>query len=154
MSVDTFLTITDHLQQIRLHIKGSRNQSPGPTSSSDKYFDSVAFWKQAYTKAEATQSRLNDRIYELEQRVETLKLKLKQDDNVCDTPERGKRKGSKEPTVPDSHRKRKKTTNVSAGIGSSIEAGLERLSELISQENSTESSEYRLARDRSFANID
>lgn len=78
--------------------------------------------------------------------METLKLKLKQEDNVCDTPERGKRKGSKEPTVPDSQRKRKKTNNVSAGIGSSSEAGLERLSELISQENSTESSEYHVSK--------
>lgn len=130
--------LADHLQQIRLHIKGSRNQSP--TSSSDKYFDSVAFWKQAYTKAESTQSKLNDRIYELEQRVETLKLKLKQEDNLCDTPERSKRKGSKDPTVPDSQRKRKKTNNVSSGVGIGSEAELERLSELIIQENSNESS--------------
>lgn len=138
--------MADHLQQIRLHIKGSRNQSPSPTSSGDKYFDSVAFWKQAYTKAEATQSKLNDRIYELEQRVETLKLKLKQEDNNCETPERGKRKGSKEPTVPDSQRKRKKTSIVSSSVGATSEAELERLSELISQESSTESSEYRVSK--------
>ncbi|KAF4996213.1 hypothetical protein F66182_16375, partial [Fusarium sp. NRRL 66182] len=104
------------------------------------YFDSVAFWKQAYTKAEATQSELNDRIYELEQRVQTLKLKLKQEDNDCDTPERDKRKESKEPAAPDSQRKRKKTNNTPK-VGSSSEAELDRLSELICQENLTNSSE-------------
>ncbi|EED22014.1 hypothetical protein TSTA_092600 [Talaromyces stipitatus ATCC 10500] len=135
------ISVIDHLQQIRLHIKASRNHSPPSTNSSDKYFDSVAFWKQAYTKAEATQSVLNDRIYELEQRIETLKLKLKQDDSVCDTPERGKRKGSREPTVPDSQRKRKKTSNVSSGVVTTGEAELEQLNELISQDDSTGASQ-------------
>ncbi|QGA18175.1 hypothetical protein EYB26_005859 [Talaromyces marneffei] len=138
-SKPTSISVIDHLQHICLHIKSTRNHSPSSTSSSDKYFDSVAFWKQAYTKAEATQSKLNDRIYELEQRVETLKLKLKQEDNLYDTPERGKRKGSQEPTVPESQRKRKKTNNASAGIGLSSEAELERLTELVIQENSNES---------------
>jgi hypothetical protein len=88
---------------------------------------------------------LNDRIYELEQRVETLKLKLKQEDNACDTPERGKRKESKEPTVPDSQRKRKKTNNVSSGVWANSEAELERLNELISQDNSNDSSKCRVS---------
>jgi hypothetical protein len=42
-----------------------------------KYFESVAFWQQAYERSEAAQSKLLDRIYDLEQRNETLLAKSK-----------------------------------------------------------------------------
>jgi hypothetical protein len=42
----------------------------------DRFFDSVSFWQHAYERSEAEQSRLMDRIYELEQRNEALLAKL------------------------------------------------------------------------------
>ncbi|KAJ9205598.1 hypothetical protein DTO271D3_2475 [Paecilomyces variotii] len=66
--------IKDHILKIREHIKHGRD--PIRTSFPEKHLDSVAFWQQAYEKSEATQSKLLDRIYELEQRNEALLLKL------------------------------------------------------------------------------
>lgn len=42
----------------------------------DRFFDSVSFWQQAYERSEAEQSRLMDRVYELEQRNEALLAKM------------------------------------------------------------------------------
>ena len=50
--------------------------------SPEKFFDSVSFWKQAYEKSEAEQSKLQDRIFELEQRNQELAEKLRLRDNV------------------------------------------------------------------------
>ncbi|OKL61530.1 hypothetical protein UA08_03518 [Talaromyces atroroseus] len=131
-------SVVDHIQQIRLHIKQPRNHSPNPTSASDKYFDSVAFWKQAYTKAEDAQSKLNDRVYELEQRIETLKLKLKQDDGVYNAPESGKRKESKEPSITESQRKRQKANHTISSTLADSGIELVGLSDLITQQGASE----------------
>jgi hypothetical protein len=104
----------------------------------------VAFWKQAYTKAEDAQSKLNDRIYELEQRIETMKLKLKPDDIVCNTPEHGKRKGSKEPDVPGSQRKRQRTNHITPPTTADSGIELRALNDLISQQGSSEASRCTL----------
>ena len=50
----------------------AKGKEPHPVSLSDKFFDSVSFWQQAYEKSEAEQSKLLDRIFELEQRNEAL----------------------------------------------------------------------------------
>ncbi|KMU74089.1 hypothetical protein DIZ76_016672 [Coccidioides immitis] len=59
-------TIKDYILRIRNYIKTGQRERD---ESSQKYhLDSTAFWREAYEKSEAAQSRLLDRIYELEQR--------------------------------------------------------------------------------------
>ncbi|EFW19484.1 hypothetical protein D8B26_007710 [Coccidioides posadasii str. Silveira] len=59
-------TIKDYILCIRNYIKtGQRERDE---SSQEYHLDSTAFWREAYEKSEAAQSRLLDRIYELEQR--------------------------------------------------------------------------------------
>ncbi|RMJ26192.1 hypothetical protein PHISP_02935 [Aspergillus sp. HF37] len=83
--------ITDHIMQMRAFIK-ERRASTQPTPRDDaRFFDSVAFWQQAYEKSEAEQSRLLDRIYELELRNEALAEKLRVQSGV----EAGSDPGSK-----------------------------------------------------------
>lgn len=52
------------------------------TSQSDKFFDSISFWQQAYERSEAEQSKLLDRIFELEQRNTALLTKTQKGDVV------------------------------------------------------------------------
>ncbi|RAK77994.1 uncharacterized protein BO72DRAFT_527139 [Aspergillus fijiensis CBS 313.89] len=67
-------TMKDYFTRIRQFIKAG-TPTDRPTSR-DQFFDSVAFWQKAYEKSEAEQSKLLDRIYELEQRSEKLTAKL------------------------------------------------------------------------------
>ncbi|RAL14652.1 uncharacterized protein BO97DRAFT_432820 [Aspergillus homomorphus CBS 101889] len=67
-------TMKDYFTHIRQFIK-SVPPTDRPTNR-DQYFDSVAFWQKAYERSEAEQSKLLDRIYELEQRNEVLSAKL------------------------------------------------------------------------------
>ncbi|CRG90656.1 hypothetical protein PISL3812_07700 [Talaromyces islandicus] len=131
--------VLDHISHICSHIKNFKCHPPGFDSC--KYFDSVAFWKNAYTKAEDEQSKLNNRIYELEQRVESLKGKLK-DSSGESTPERGKREASKDFSPSQSRGKRQKTTAAPLAIG----IGLEQLDDAISRLRSEESSVGSLLR--------
>lgn len=64
----------EHLLQIRHHIKSIHSADRSYTH--DKFFDSVSFWQQAYERSEAEQCNLLDRIYELEQRNESLRARL------------------------------------------------------------------------------
>lgn len=66
--------VLDYVLQIRKNIKNA--ESCGRDYLEDRFFDSVSFWQHAYKKSEAEQSRLMDRIYELEQRNEVLITKL------------------------------------------------------------------------------
>ncbi|PYH73123.1 uncharacterized protein BO88DRAFT_422795 [Aspergillus vadensis CBS 113365] len=59
---------------IRHHIKSTHPSDRSYTH--DKFFDSVSFWQQAYERSEAEQCNLLDRIYELEQRNESLRARL------------------------------------------------------------------------------
>ncbi|KAI2951693.1 hypothetical protein CBS147321_1105 [Aspergillus niger] len=59
---------------IRHHIRSTHSSDRSYTH--DKFFDSVSFWQQAYERSEAEQSKLLDRIYELEQRNESLHARL------------------------------------------------------------------------------
>ena len=55
---------TDYFSQLRRHVR----ESPQRTSAQeDQHLDSTVFWKQAYETSEASQAKLLDRIYELEQ---------------------------------------------------------------------------------------
>ena len=65
----------DYISEIRQHFK--IGEKPQLDTSREKYFDSVTFWQQAYEKSEAAQSKLLDRIYDLEQRNEALLSRLK-----------------------------------------------------------------------------
>lgn len=47
-----------------------------------KYFDSVSFWQQAYERSEAEQTKLLDRIYDLERRNDALLAKLQGTDTA------------------------------------------------------------------------
>ncbi|PYH31694.1 uncharacterized protein BO87DRAFT_441717 [Aspergillus neoniger CBS 115656] len=59
---------------IRHHVKSTHSSDRSYTH--DKFFDSVSFWQQAYERSEAEQCNLLDRIYELEQRNESLRARL------------------------------------------------------------------------------
>lgn len=60
--------------QIRRFIKKTKDLDQGVTT--DKFFDSVSFWQQAYERCEAGQSKLQDQVHELNQRIEGLLAKL------------------------------------------------------------------------------
>ncbi|RHZ52205.1 uncharacterized protein CDV56_102059 [Aspergillus thermomutatus] len=68
------MDIQDYVLQIRKNIKNA--EDCGRVYLEDRFFDSVSFWQHAYERSEAEQSRLMDRIYELEQRNEALLAKL------------------------------------------------------------------------------
>lgn len=105
----------------------------------NKYFDSVAFWKEAYEKAEDAQSKLNDRIYDLEQRIESLKIKLHREDMDEFENNAGKRKANSDASVSGSAKKRQKTAVIPASQSSATPVAdqLDRvISNLVSEEAS------------------
>ncbi|KAF5864810.1 hypothetical protein ETB97_006348 [Aspergillus alliaceus] len=70
------LDIKEYILQIRQNIKATKDADKTYTQDKDKFFDSVSFWQQAYEKSEAEQSKLLDRIYDLERRNEALNAKI------------------------------------------------------------------------------
>ncbi|KAJ5107093.1 hypothetical protein N7456_003768 [Penicillium angulare] len=65
--------LKEHILEIRKFIRNDmRAVSP------ERFFDSVAFWQSAYKDSEAEQTKLLNRIFELEQRSEGLNCKLRQ----------------------------------------------------------------------------
>ncbi|KAL5362682.1 hypothetical protein BJX96DRAFT_177382 [Aspergillus floccosus] len=91
------LTIKEYILQIRQCIKSSKPPNADADShpyAEDQYFDSVAFWKRAYEQSEAEQSKLLDRIYDLERRNESLQSKVHTSDPVVEVKE-PKRKRAK-----------------------------------------------------------
>ncbi|GAD95356.1 hypothetical protein NFIA_074750 [Paecilomyces variotii No. 5] len=106
--------IKDHILKIREHIKPGND--PVRTSLPEKHLDSVAFWQQAYEKSEASQSKLLDRIYELEQRNNALLLKLQPKEQEEKKPQGlGKRK-SKANEVVSAPLKRAKTQITTSSV--------------------------------------
>lgn len=97
------------------------------TSQPDKFFDSVSFWQQAYERSEAEQSKLLDRIFELEQRNTALLAKTQKGDlgEEEQLPESSKRKANpKNPAGATAARKRAKTQIPVQGCGvSGIQGG-------------------------------
>jgi ribosomal protein L9 len=61
--------------QIRQFIKKTKDLDQVVVT--DKFFDSVSFWQQAYERSEAAQSKLQDQVHELNQRIEGLLAKLR-----------------------------------------------------------------------------
>jgi hypothetical protein len=68
-------SILEHILHLRDFIKQCKDL--GQDVATDKFFDSVSFWQQAYERSEAGQSKLNDQIYELQQRNTRLMAKLR-----------------------------------------------------------------------------
>lgn len=46
----------------------------------DKFFDSVSFWQQAFEQSEERQSKLQDQVHELQQKIDGLVRKLRVQD--------------------------------------------------------------------------
>ncbi|KAJ5356159.1 hypothetical protein N7517_010768 [Penicillium concentricum] len=67
--------VKEYILQIREFIKKSKDL--GQVGATDKFFDSVSFWQQAYERSEAGQSKLQDQVHELNQRIEGLLAKLR-----------------------------------------------------------------------------
>ncbi|WEW61063.1 hypothetical protein PRK78_006552 [Emydomyces testavorans] len=68
------VSIKDFILGVRNHVKSGRRKQVEAVQD-DRHLDSAAFWREAYEKSEAAQSRLLDKIYELEQRNEAAALK-------------------------------------------------------------------------------
>ncbi|KAL1954159.1 hypothetical protein VTO42DRAFT_1567 [Malbranchea cinnamomea] len=103
-------TIKDHISSLRNYIKPGKRDPVSVTN--DKHIDSAAFWRQAYEKSEAAQSHLLDRIYELEQKNESLRLAKEETPPARQSRSATKRKarsdeGSKTSTGSGSHKKGK-----------------------------------------------
>lgn len=58
---------SDYILEIRHFIRHGL-----PVESSDKFFDSVAFWQKAYRESEAEQAKLLNKVFELKQRIQGL----------------------------------------------------------------------------------
>ncbi|CRL25786.1 unnamed protein product [Penicillium camemberti] len=67
-------SVKEYILQIRQFIKKTKDLDQGVAT--DKFFDSVSFWQQAYERSEAGQSKLQDQVHELNQRIEGLLAKL------------------------------------------------------------------------------
>ncbi|BDD55910.1 hypothetical protein MPDQ_003288 [Monascus purpureus] len=110
----TEIDLKEYLPQIRQYIKTTRDFCRA--TSQDKFFDSVSFWQQAYEKSEAEQSKLLDRIYELEQRNAALATKIKPRDAAASLEEELGPLSSKRKTASKSSVNRKRAkTQVSTG---------------------------------------
>ncbi|DAA73300.1 TPA_exp: Uncharacterized protein A8136_5225 [Trichophyton benhamiae CBS 112371] len=74
-------SIRDHILNLRAYIAAGKRLWPEPACV-ESHLDSTRFWREAYEKSEAAQSKLLDRIYELEQRNEARLLRDKWDASV------------------------------------------------------------------------
>lgn len=107
--------------QIRSLIKVTKAVNQPTPRDDSKFFDSVSFWQQAYEKSEAEQSKLLDRIYELESRNEALSDRVRSQSGVAGLESTTSSGISKRKGAPDSKskvggaRKRPKTQAVSLG---------------------------------------
>ena len=61
--------------QIRQFIK--KTNDPDQVVVTDKFFDSVSFWQQAYERSEEAHRELQDQVHELNRRIEGLLAKLR-----------------------------------------------------------------------------
>ncbi|KAJ5199911.1 hypothetical protein N7491_009292 [Penicillium cf. griseofulvum] len=84
--------VKEYILHIRQFIKKTKDL--GQVGATDKFFDSVSFWQQAYERSEAGQSKLQDQVHELNQRIEDLltRLRVKATENDNDTLPANKRK--------------------------------------------------------------
>lgn len=110
----------DHILGLRKHIRvGKRELEPKPGSAAincdahdgERHIDSVSFWREAYEKSEAAQSRLLDRIYELEQRNVNFRL-TKDDDGSAAQARSGSSSGTGSAT-----KRKTRSDDVHGGVG-------------------------------------
>ncbi|PLB44384.1 hypothetical protein P170DRAFT_503100 [Aspergillus steynii IBT 23096] len=111
--------IKEYIMQIRQNIKSIKENAH--SYPQERFFDSVSFWQKAYEKSEAEQSKLLDRIFELERRNEALAAKAQ-----CQEPNSGKDEGASKRKTPAGKnpvgaRKRAKT-QVNAGDVRALES--------------------------------
>ncbi|KAJ5817658.1 hypothetical protein N7447_007666 [Penicillium robsamsonii] len=102
--------VKEYILQVRQFIRETKDL--GQVGATDKFFDSVSFWQQAYERSEAGQSKLQDQVHELNQRIEGLlaNLRVKVTANENETLPANKRKapaGGK--NAKSSHMARKRT---------------------------------------------
>lgn len=65
---------SEHILSIRQYITSGKRQDVADSGSlPERHLDSVTFWRDAYETSESEQSKLHDRIYDLEQKVEALR---------------------------------------------------------------------------------
>lgn len=96
---------SDYILKIRHFIRRGL-----PVESSDKFFDSVAFWQKAYRESEAEQAKLLNKVFELEQRTQGLLSKIKETQSAGNTfSPSGKRKVPSSERLKDLDPPRKKT---------------------------------------------
>ncbi|KAE8148965.1 hypothetical protein BDV25DRAFT_141284 [Aspergillus avenaceus] len=114
------LSIREYILQIREQIKDVKATSSSYVRDRERFFDSVSFWRGAYEKSEAEQSKLLDRIYDLERRNEALTAKLQAREVPYEDQSSLKRKGAAGKKVVTA-RKRAKTQmgsgSLSTGVG-------------------------------------
>jgi hypothetical protein len=98
----------EHILHIREFIKKSKDL--GHDVTTDKFFDSVSFWQQAYEQSEAAQSKLHDQIYELQQRNTSLlsKFRAKNSANENEDSQTNKRKAPTENNAKSSNGTKKR----------------------------------------------
>ncbi|EEH22781.1 hypothetical protein PABG_04992 [Paracoccidioides brasiliensis Pb03] len=72
-SKPSHITVKDHILSIRRNICNGRNHHA--PEMPEKYLDSITFWREAYEKSESAQSKLLDKVYELEQQNASLLAK-------------------------------------------------------------------------------
>ncbi|KAJ5802902.1 uncharacterized protein N7503_005352 [Penicillium pulvis] len=72
--------VKDYILEIRHFIRHGL-----PVESSDKFFDSVAFWQKAYGESEAEQAKLLNKVFELEQRTQGLLSKINEAQSASNT---------------------------------------------------------------------
>lgn len=117
---------------MRQHIRST--QENHHSYPQEKFFDSVSFWQKAYEKSEAEQSKLLDRIFELERRNEALTAKLQAQEADVGKDEGPSKRKTPSGKNPVGARKRTKTqvnTGASGGltIGDSVGGGFEYVEE-------------------------
>ncbi|KAJ5607321.1 hypothetical protein N7537_003940 [Penicillium hordei] len=67
-------SVKEYIMQLRQFTKKTKDLDQ--VVATDKFFDSVSFWQQAYERSEAEQSNLQDQVHELNERIEGLLAKL------------------------------------------------------------------------------
>ncbi|KGO60475.1 hypothetical protein PEX2_086570 [Penicillium expansum] len=68
-------SVKEYILQIRQFIKKTKDLDQ--VEATEKFFDSVSFWQQAYERSEEGQSKLQDHVHELNQRIEVLLAKVR-----------------------------------------------------------------------------
>ncbi|KAK2776252.1 hypothetical protein FQN53_002750 [Emmonsiellopsis sp. PD_33] len=102
------VALKDHILQTRQHIHNGGN--PHSSTTEDKHLDSITFWREAYEKSESAQSKLQDRIYELEQRNEALTLRGEGKNSAGTNPSTKRKSDGDLPTTVSRSQKRSKTS--------------------------------------------